>query len=80
MSIHGHVNTDAFQGVHGSQEPGCDKCGSMIHIHVYIHTYIPTIIPRAEAIVMINVGLAQARPISDYGTNFTGAVCEISFV
>ena len=27
-----------------------------------IHTYIPTIIPRTGAIVMINVGLAQACP------------------
>ena len=25
-------------------------------------TYIPTIIPRAGGVVMINVGLAQARP------------------
>ena len=45
----------AFQGVHGSQEPGCDK-------HGVNDTYWHSIIPRTGAIVTINVELAQARP------------------
>ena len=45
----------AFQGVHGSQEPGCDK-------HGVNDTYWHSIIPHTGAIVTINVGLAQARP------------------
>ena len=56
-SIHG-----AFQDVYGSQEPGCDKCWSMIHI--YIHTYIPTIILRAGAVFMIMWGSLRLTPTS----------------
>ena len=48
-----HVIHGAFQGVHGSQEPGCDKRGVN-------DTYIDIIIQRAGTVVMINVGLAQA--------------------
>ena len=56
-----HVNIQctcthgAFQDVHGSWEPGCDK-------RRVNDTQIHTIIPCAGAVVMINVGLAQARP------------------
>ena len=50
MSIYGE-----FQGVHGSWEPGCNKCRVN-------DTDIDTIIPRMGAVVTINVGLAQARP------------------
>ena len=39
--IHG-----AFQGVHGSREPGCDKCGVN-------DTNIDIIIPRAGYVVMM---------------------------
>ena len=53
MSIYGE-----FQGVHGSREPGCDKRGVN---DTDIDRYIDTISPRG-AVVMINVGLAQARP------------------
>ena len=48
--IHG-----VFQDIHGSREPGCDKCGVN-------DTDIGTIIPREGAIVMTNAGLAQVRP------------------
>ena len=54
-----HVIHGAFQGVHGSREPGCDKRGVN---DTDIDTYIDTIFPRAGAVVTINVGLAQARP------------------
>ena len=47
----------AFQAVHGSREQWCDKRGVN-------DTYIDRqpIIPRTGAVVMINVGLAQACP------------------
>ena len=50
MSLYGE-----FQCVHASREPGCDKCGVN-------GTEIETIILHTGAVVMINVGLAQARP------------------
>ena len=54
MSIYGQ-----FQGVHGSQEPGCDKRGVN---DTDIDRYIDTIILCVGAVAMINVGLAQAHP------------------
>ena len=55
-----HVNNyteihGAFQGVHGSREPGCDK-------HGVNDTDIDSIILCTGAVVMINVGLTQAHP------------------
>ena len=45
--IHG-----AFQGIHGSREPGCNKRRVNDTFHYFV----------CGAVVMINVGLAQARP------------------
>ena len=47
--------------MHGSREPGCNKRGVN-------NTYSDKIIPCAGAVVMINVGLAQACPNNCIGT------------
>ena len=49
----------AFPGLHGSQEPGCNKCGE--NDTYIVDTDIDTFIPHMEGIVMINVGACSCR-------------------
>ena len=50
-----HIIHGVFRGVHGCREPGYYKRGVW-------RARLHTIILSAGAVVMINVGLAQARP------------------
>ena len=60
----------AFQGLHESWEPGCDKC--RVNDTYTTGEYIHTIIPHTRAIVVINVELAQAHPnhVSNENINY----------
>ena len=59
-----HINIPEYiSGVYGSLERGCDKRRVTDRLpRVTIVSQYLTIIPCAGTIVMINVGLAQARP------------------